>query len=80
MWDGVHVGRIQEEGHICILMANSHHCTTHFKEIILQLKVNLKNNIYIYQILMLYTLNILQLYFPILSQTILCLLVTIHEI
>ena len=80
MWDGVHGGGIQEEGHICILMADSNHCTTHFKEIILQLKVNLKNNIYIYQILMLYTLNILQLYFPILSQTILCLLVTIHEI
>ena len=80
MWDGVHVGGIQEEGDICILMADSHHCTTYFKEIILQLKVNLKNNIYIYQILMLYTLNILQFYLPILLQTIHCLLVTIHDI
>ena len=52
---------------------------THCKEIILQLKVNLKNT-YIYQIIMLYTLNILQLYLPILSQKILCLLVTIHDI
>ena len=77
-WDGVRGGQIQEREVICILMADSHHCTTHFKEIILQLKINLKNNIYICQILMLYTLNILQFYLPILS--IFCLLVTIHDI
>ena len=44
-WDGVHGGQIQERGVICILMADSHHCTTHFKEVILHLKINLKNNI-----------------------------------
>ena len=77
-WDGVRGGQIQEREVICILMADSHHCTTHFKEIILQLKIYIY--IYIYQIIMLYTLNILQFYLPILSQTILCLLVTIHDI
>ena len=37
-WDGVRGGGIQEEGNICTLQPDSQHCTTHFKEIIFQLK------------------------------------------
>ena len=65
---------------ICTLLVNSHNCTTHCKDIILQLKLNLKNNIYIYQIPTLYTLNIIQFDLPVLSQTIFCFLVMIHDI
>ena len=41
-WDGERGGGIQEGGNICTLQADSHHCTTQFKEIILQLKNNLR--------------------------------------
>ena len=82
-WDGVRGGGIQKEGihvYLWLILIVVQQKPTHCKAIILQLKVNLKNNIYIYQIIMLCTLNILQFYLPILSQKILCLLVTIHDI
>ena len=41
-WDGERGGGIQEGGNICTLQADSQHCTTQFKEIILQLKNKLK--------------------------------------
>ena len=56
-WDGERGGGIQEGGNICTLQADSQHCTTQFKEIILQLK-KILDSIYLYQILILYTPNI----------------------
>ena len=75
-WDGVCGGGLKREG-VYVYLWLIHIIVQH---ILKKLKVTLKNNIYIYQNLMLYTLNILQFYFPILSQTILSLLVTIHDI
>ena len=65
-WDGERGGGLKREG-VYVYLWLIHIIIQH---ILKKLKVTLKNNIYIYQNLMLYTLNILQFYFPILSQTI----------
>ena len=57
-WDGVSGGGLKREGvyvHLWLIHIAVQQKPTDCKEIILQLKVNLKNNMYIYQILMVYT-------------------------
>ena len=82
-WDGERGGGLKRDGvyvHLWLIHIVVKQKPTHSKEIMLQLKVNLKGNIYMCQFLILYILNILQFYLPILSQTILYLLVTFHDI